>query len=187
MVAIYLPMVAIGGAVTQNLAPYAAARGMGEQSAGILIAALSFAHLVSTLGLGLLADRFGVRLPMAFLCLTVAAGTVVLAWSHSLPMAMAGAALVGVSSGMITPVAAGIAAEFGSAGFGRAFGLLMLFLPLQTPVAPLFARMEEVTGSYVPALMIFTAVLLLCAMLSLLLRVPRGGEVALIPDPAFAQ
>jgi hypothetical protein len=70
----------------------------------------------------------------------------------------------------MTPLAAGIAAEFGARDFGRAFGLAMAFLPAGTPLAFLTARAKEATGSYVPVLMAFFAILIVAAGLSLLLR-----------------
>ena len=128
---------------------------------------------MATLATGLLADRYGARLPFICLALAVAMGVVLLAFGHDLPLLVAGAALIGFNSGVMTPLAAGVAAEFGAEGFGRAFGLAMAFLPAGTPLAFLTARTKEVTGSYVPIMLCFLVALLAAAALSLFLR--RGG------------
>jgi hypothetical protein len=73
----------------------------------------------------------------------------------------------------MTPLAAGVAAEFGAQGFGRAFGLAMAFLPVGTPLAYLTARAKELTGSYVPVMFGFLVALFAAGALSLFLR--RGG------------
>src|SRR5260370_40994549 len=59
LVGIYLPIMGLYGGCGQNLGPYATSHGLSQQSAGVLISVLGFVHVVSTLVLGLLPDRFG--------------------------------------------------------------------------------------------------------------------------------
>jgi MFS family permease len=181
LVAIYLPMMGLYGGCAQNLAPFAANHGLGQQSAGVLLSVLSFSHVVATLVLGLLSDRFGNRLPFAGLAMVMLAGTALLAFGGGLPTIGIGCALVGAGGGVFTLLGAATAVEFGAEGFGRAFGLAMLFLPVMG-LAPFFvAKTQESTGSYVPALSTLSVLVLVAGMLSLLLRERHGGTSTTTP------
>lgn len=176
LVAIYLPMMALYGGCAQNLAPYAASHGLSQQSAGVLLSVLSFSHLVATLVLGLLSDRFGNRLPFAGLAVVMVSGAAILAFGAGFPALAVGCALVGFGGGLFTLLAAAIAVEFGAHAVGRAFGLCMFFIPL-TALAPFaVAKIEEGTGSYTPALMGLATLVIISGALSLLLREKRGGD-----------
>jgi hypothetical protein len=67
----------------------------------------------------------------------------------ALPFIILSAALIGFNTGVFAPVAATISAEFGARGFGKAFGLLMFFLPPSAPLAFTLAKTRETTGSYI--------------------------------------
>ena len=175
LVAIYLPMMALYGGCAQNIAPYAAAHGLSQQSAGVLLSVLSFAHLVATLVLGLLSDRLGNRLPFAGLAIVMVIGAVILAFGAGFPVLAVGCALVGLGGGLYTLLAAAIAVEFGAEAVGRAFGLCMFFIPL-TALAPFItAKTQESTGSYAPALLGLATLVMISGALSLLLR-ERGRD-----------
>ena len=176
LVALYVPMLALHGGCSQNLGPFTVNHGLSQQSAGTLLSVISFSHVISQLGLGLLADRFGTRLPFFGLALVTALGAVVLGLGSGLPTLIVGCALVGLGGGVFTLLAAAIAAEFGAEGVGRAFGLAMLFVPL-TALAPfIVAKTQENTGSYAPALIGMAIVVFATGSLSLLLRERRGGQ-----------
>ncbi|CAN7252432.1 MFS transporter [Phenylobacterium sp. LjRoot225] len=177
LIAAWLPIMAINGGVGQNLAPYAASHGFSTDMAGALISVFSLAHLVATLGLGVLSDRFGNRIPFAGLALVVAAGAATLAFGSSLPLAFIGAALIGLGGGWATLLAAGMAAEFGAEGFGRAFGLAMAFIPISALVPFAIAKTQEVTGSYAPALLGVGVVVLIGGGLILLLKERHHGQL----------
>jgi MFS family permease len=175
LVAIYLPMMALYGGCAQNLGPYAASHGFSQQSAGALLSVLSFSHVIATLVLGLLSDRFGNRLPFAGLAVVMVTGAAILAFGAGFPVLAVGCALVGFGGGLFTLLAAAIAVEFGAAGVGRAFGLCMLFIPLTALTPFIIAKTQESTGSYVPALMGLATLVIISGALSLLLRERRGG------------
>ena len=176
LVAIYLPMMGLYGGCAQNLAPFAASHGLGQQSAGVLLSVLSLSHVVGTLVLGLLSDRFGNRLPFAGLAVVMLLGATLLAFGGGLPIISVGSALIGAGGGVFTLLGAATAVEFGAEGFGRAFGLAMLFLPVMA-LSPFFvARMQESTGSYVPALAVLSALVVMSGALSLLLRERGRGQ-----------
>lgn len=176
LLAVYLPLMALNGGVVQNLAPFAASHGFGRQIGGLLISLHSAAFLAATLSLGFLSDRFGNRLPFAGLAVAVAAGGVILAFGASLPAIAAGTALVGLGGGLYTLLSAAIAVEFGAEGFGRAYGLAMLFLPAGSLAPFAIAKSQENLGSYVPALIALSVVVLVGGAIALLLRERHGGH-----------
>jgi MFS family permease len=185
LVAIYLPMMALYGGCAQNLGPYAASHGLSQQSAGALLSILSFSHVIATLVLGLVSDRFGNRLPFAGLALVMVTGAAILAFGSGLPVLGVGCALVGFGGGLFTLLAAAIAVEFGGHAVGRAFGLCMLFIPL-TALAPFaIAKTQESTGSYAPALLGLATLVLVSGALSLLLR--EKGRDEQPANPALSQ
>jgi MFS family permease len=175
LVAIYLPMMALYGGCSQNMAPFATSHGLSQRSAGVLLSVLSFAHVVATLAFGLLSDRFGNRLPFAGLAIVMVIGAIILTFGAGFPALAVGCALVGLGGGLYTLLAAAIAVEFGAEAVGRAFGLCMLFIPI-TALAPFaMAKTQESTGSYTPALLGLATLVTISGALSLLLR-ERGRE-----------
>jgi MFS family permease len=187
LVAIYLPMLGLYGGCAQNLAPYAQSHGWSQSSAGLLLSVLSFSHLVGTLALGLISDRFGNRLPFAGLALVMATGAAVLALGGSLPLAMVGCALIGFGGGLYTLLAAALAAEFGADGFGRAYGLAMLFLPVMSLAPFAVAKIQETSGSYTPAILALGGLVVVSGGLSLLLRERHGGRLSPAEEEMVAE
>jgi len=188
LVGIYIPMLGLYGGIAQNLGPYAATHDLSQQSAGVLLSVLSLSHVVSTLVLGLLSDRFGNRLPFAGLAIVMVAGAAVLIVGAGFPVIATGCALIGLGGGLFTLLAAAIAREFGAEGFGRAFGLAMLFVPI-TGLSPfIMAKTQENTGSYIPALVGLASLVAVAGALTVLLRERRSGysheEVPLQPTAA---
>lgn len=170
LVGIYLPPVALCGATISNIAPYAASHGLGLRIGAALLSLLSAMHVLATLVFGLLSDRFGNRLPFIGLAALMVAGTLLLALGADLPIIVMGCALTGLGSGVFTLLAAAIAAEFGAAGMGRAFGMCMLFVPLITLAPFAIAKTQELTGSYAPAFIGGAALSAFSLLLSTLYR-----------------
>ena len=173
LVAIYLVMIGSGTAFIQNMAVYAASRHVDTHDTATMMSAVGIAHVFAALVMGALADRFGNRLPLAGMALAVVAGIACLAVGTSLPVLVLGAGLIGLNAAVFTPLSSAIAAEFGADGFGRAFGLAMLFLPLSQLFPFLVARQQEATGSYLVGMVACAAMLVLAAMLALMLREKR--------------
>jgi MFS family permease len=170
LLAVFLPIMAIYGGCTQNLAPIAAFHGLAQRSAGVLLSVLSVCHVTSSLLLGLVSDRFGNRLPLACLALIMAAACILTALTNSLSGMVIAVALIGVGGGVWTLLAAAIAAEFGAEGFGRAFGLLVAFLPLNALVPFAIAKTQESTGSYAPALFVLAVIAVIGGALCILMK-----------------
>jgi sugar phosphate permease len=176
IVAAFVPMLMLSSAIMQNVAPFVTSRGFSAQLAGTMLAVMAGAHLVATLGLGALSDRFGNRGPFAGLALVAALGALLVIFGHALPVIIAGAAMVGLSGGLFTLVSAALALEFGAASVGRAFGLALSFAPMASVATVAVARLKETSGSYTPALLTLAALTLAGGLAALLIREKRGGH-----------
>ncbi len=190
LVAVYLPMLALYGGCANNLAPIAAARGLSTQTAGIMLSALSLASVGATLAGGMLSDRFGNRLPLFGLAMLTAVGGLMVALDHSELTLGAGAMLVGLYGGMWPLLAAAVAGEFGASGVGRAFGLLMSFLPIIVFAPFAVAKIHENTNSYMPALVGLSILTFVGGVACLLMRErrgPRGGVAQDVPPDEAAK
>jgi MFS family permease len=174
LVGAFLPILALNGACIQNIVPYAASHGLTQRAGANLLALLSLMHVTATLVLGLLCDRFGTRRPLLGLSLVMVAGSMSLAFASELTGITAGCVLVGLGGGVFTLLAAGIAAEFGAEGVGRAFGLCLSFIPVVTLSPYAIAKAQESTGSYAPAFLGFTVLVALSAVLSMMLGERRS-------------
>jgi MFS family permease len=182
LVGIYLPLVALSGAAVQNIVPYATSHDLSRQTGAGLLSLLSGMHVVATLVLGLLSDRFGNRLPFIGLAVLMVVGSLRLALGSDLPVIVVGCLLIGLGSGVFTLLAAAIAVEFGAEGMGRAFGLCMMFVPVITLSPYLIARSEEATGSYTHAFIGGAIFLSLSAFLATLYHERRNVPPA-VADP----
>ena len=174
-----VPVIAAYGGIQTNLAPIAASHGFGQGAAGMLLAVVqpvlhrlngadghSFGSVRQPRSARTAGDRRGGR-DGAF------------GFASTMPALFAAAVLVGFGGGLWTLLPAAVATEFGAAGVGRAFGMLMLFLPLNAAVSPTIAGVKESTGSYAPAMLALAAVTLIGGLLVLLMRERRGGRARL--------
>jgi MFS family permease len=158
LVIAYVPMIAVYGGCGQNIPPIAAARGFSSHTAGVLLSILSLSQLSMTMLAGVAADRFGNRLPLVALSLLTAVGGVLIALSSGIVTLGIGVALVACGGSFWPPLTAVIARDFGAAGIGRVFGLVMFFLPVATILGPFgVARVQEAIGSYTTPLLAISA------------------------------
>jgi MFS family permease len=186
LVGIYLPLVALSGAAVQNIVPYATSHDLSRQTGATLLSLLSGMHVVATLLLGLLSDRFGNRLPFIGLAMLMVAGSLLLALGSDLPVIVVGSLLIGLGSGVFTLLAAAIAVEFGAEGMGRAFGMCMMFVPVITLTPYLIARSQEATGSYTHAFIGGAIFLAISGFLATLYRERRSAPAAFAEPQAEA-
>lgn len=185
LIAVYLPMLALYSTCMQNVAPLAASRGMSEQTAGLLMSALSFSQLVAMLAGGALCDRFGARVPLIGLALSCAAGGALVAVGQSVAVLLVGVMLAAFGGSVWPVLTAALATEFGAGRIGRALGLASFFLPLVVLAPFSVARIQETTGSYVPGLIGMVALVLLSAFSCLFLREKPRSSVT-VGEPATA-
>jgi MFS family permease len=170
----YLPIVSTYFALLYNLAPVAASRSLGPQTAGTLLSVLSLTQLVATPLLGLLNDRFGARAPFLMLAALSAAGAALAALGGGLPGLIAACALVGVGGGVWPLLGAATTVEFGTGSAGQAFGLLLAFSPITALASFMLAKLREATGSYAAGFYALLAFLALSALCGFMLRERRG-------------
>jgi len=141
-----------------NLAPLVESHGFAIGIAGALVSAMSICALMAKLAVGMLVDRVGNKIPLVLtpLLTAVAVGILSVGAGH-LPLLFLGMMLLGVTGGAWTLLASATAAEFGPHGFGRVFGVICAFASIGSLIAPFVARSQELTGSYVGAFWILTA------------------------------
>jgi MFS family permease len=181
-IGVFLSVQLMSMGVTINLAPIVLSHGFPQSTAGGLISLLSISALVAKLGVGMLADRIGNKIPLVLMALVSAAGAGLLAMAtDSLPMLSIAFVFIGLSGGIWTLLASATAAEFGAQGFGRAFGLICAFTPIGSLAPPLVAKIEEVTGSYAPGLLGLAVLSLAGAGLAVMLKERRGHRPAAAP------
>jgi MFS family permease len=168
-----------------NLAPVALSHGISEKFCGYLLSACSLSQISYSLSCGYLSDRLGNRLPLACTAVLVALGGVTLALGKDFSALLLGAMLIGVGNGFWPLVASALAAEFGVAGFGRAFGGLMLCLPIPVSATFLVAKFKEGMGNYVFVFSALAIVAILGGIACLLIRQQNGGNTA--PEELLAE
>lgn len=177
LVGCLVPVIAAYGGCQQLLAPIAASRGFGQGVAGMLLSVFSLSYVVSTLLMGVVSDRFGNRMPLVILAAIVAVGTAMLGFVTTLPVIIVATVLVGFGGGLWTLLPAAVAVEFGAANVGRAFGMLMLFLPINAAIPSIISKVQESTGSYALSLLALGTVCLAGGLLVLLMRERRAGHL----------
>lgn len=170
LVVAYVPMLALHGAVQNNLGPIANNAGLSDYAAATLLSVFSFTYVCSTLLMGALSDRVGNRLMLCLLGVLTGIGALIVAFAHNQPALIAGVILVGVNGGMWPLLASAISKEFGTEYFGSAFGMMMFFVLLCVIGPMLVAKIKEATGSYVPGLSGFAIATILAGLIALLLR-----------------
>ena len=174
----YISMLILYGGAGYNLSPIGASHGFSIEMSSYLLSAWALAQAAATLGSGMLSDKFGNRLPLAGLAfLTALGGVVISLFGGSFPLLLLGAALAGLGGGFWPLIASVLASEYGAAGFGRAFGTLLLFLPLGSTPSFLVAKSKENLGSYAPALLGMAVLCVVGGLACLLIREKRGGHI----------
>jgi len=180
-IGVFVPIQCVVMGVNVNIAPLVTSHGFSMTTAGLLISAMGLAGLFAKLAAGVLADRFGNRIPLVIVALISACGVALVAFlGGQLAMLYAGMILIGLSGGVWTLLASSTAAEFGPAGFGRAFGIIAAFTPIGAIAPPTVAWLQEASGSYAVGLGGFAVLSLIGAAVALLMRENRPNR----PTPA---
>ena len=160
-----LPPLMANSAMSVNLAPFVAQRGLALNEAAALVALFSVSAAVGKLGCGVLADRHGNRVPLFLMGASCTIGLVLLAFAHGSVGLGIAYVLLALGQGAMVMVASCIASEFGTHGFSRAYGFFNFSALFGTVPAPMVAYAAEVTHTYVPAVLIL-AVLCLAATIA---------------------
>lgn len=161
---------------TVNAASFILSRGFDMTMAGFILSLISASAFVGSLLFGTLADWCGNRLSLLLLSLIAALGSAGLCVAESRWLLFLAAIPVGLCGGIWVILPSALAAEFGSASLGRAFGVITAIVPFAIVAAPWAAHVKEQTGHYDHALLILAILGLLGAALCLLLRQPKSGN-----------
>ncbi len=160
------------GLVT-NLAAMLTEHGITAQSAAIALSVRGGAGIIGRLCTGFLIDRFPAQRIQTFILLLSAAGTLILAFSGTSGVALAGAALLGIGLGSESDVAPYLLARyFGRKHFSVLYGLTWTAYAIGGATGPMVVgHFYDRVGSYQPRFIVGLAcTVILAAAISLLLR-----------------
>jgi predicted MFS family arabinose efflux permease len=172
------------GLVT-NMAALLTEHGISPQSAALALSVRGGAGIIGRLCTGLLIDRFSPQRIQTFILLLAAAGTLVLAFSGTSPIALVGAALLGVGLGSEADIVPYLLANyFGRKHFSVLYGLTWTAYAIGGATGPMVVgHLYDRFGSYQPRFIVGLAcVALLAALISLLLRGDRAYHHASLEE-----
>jgi MFS family permease len=158
-----------------NFANFGQERGLTlNQVMNVMVPTLSVVGIPAAFLWGYLADKVEHRFLFAIAALAGAVGAAALAFTHGLVAVLAVSALVGLVFGGLFPLlGASLAAQFGAHSLGRATGFAAICIALSSFGAPIFARLYEQWGDYMPVMLVVAATSLAAAGVALMLRYQR--------------
>ncbi len=157
----YMSMLAIFFSLEFNLAPIALSHGLDLVKASNLLSVMFVAALIALIAVGPIADRFGPRRAFIGLALLASASATLFAFADSEMALLLAVIPLGLVNAVWTLAPATLAVEFGSASFGRAFGLLSATTPVAMYTPHILASLKEQTGGYTQSLLVYAAIGLL--------------------------
>jgi MFS family permease len=180
---LFCASVSQNGAIT-HLSPMLTDRGIPPGGAEIAASAMGGAILVGRLLTGWLLDRFFAPRVALVLLAIASFGAFLLAGARTLPMGIAGAALIGFGMGGeadVTPYL--LAKYFGLRSFSTLYGLTWTAYAIAGAIGPvIMGKAFDATGSYQALLMQLAALTAGSAVLMLLL--PRYSNARIYGEPA---
>jgi predicted MFS family arabinose efflux permease len=160
------------GLVT-NLAAILTEHGAMAQTAAFALSVRGGAGIVGRLCIGFLIDRFSPQRIQTFVLLLAAVGALVLAYAHTPPMVLMGAAVLGVGLGSEADVAPYLLAHyFGRKHFSVLYGLTWTAYAIGGATGPMaIGHWYDRAGFYQPRFIVYLALVGFAAVaISLLLR-----------------
>ena len=160
------------GLVT-NLAAILTEHGVMAQTAALALSVRGGANIVGRLCIGFLIDRFSPQRIQTFVLLLSAVGALVLAFAHTLPAVMMGAAVLGVGLGSEADVVPYLLAHyFGRRHFSVLYGLTWTAYAIGGATGPIaIGHWYDRAGFYQPRFIVYLACVAFAAVvISLLLR-----------------
>ena len=167
--------------VAVNLSPLVQSMGFTLAQSALMISVMSVAGLVGKASCGLLADRFGNRLPWILIGLISATSVALLSVTHDLNALVVLFIMQGLTQGFWTMAAASTATEFEAESFGQAYGLAVMFCSFSMILPWSFARLNEAIGSYGPGLVICAVIALIGTLAAAMLNQPRRPTTLIVP------
>jgi predicted MFS family arabinose efflux permease len=163
------------GLVT-NLAAILTEHGVMAQTAAFALSVRGGAGIIGRLCIGFLIDRFSPQRIQTFVLLLSAVGALVLAFAHTTPVVLLGAAVLGVGLGSEADVAPYLLAHyFGRKHFSVLYGLTWTAYAIGGATGPVaIGHWYDRAGFYQPRFIVYLACVAFAAVaISLLLRRPR--------------
>jgi predicted MFS family arabinose efflux permease len=173
------------GLVT-NLAAILTQHGLLATSAALALSVRGGAGIVGRLLIGFAIDRVSPERIQTMVLALAAAGTLILAFAGTGPMALLGAAILGVGLGSEADVGPYLLARyFGRRHFSVLYGLTWTAYAIGGGTGPLWmGHLYDRTGGYQPRFIVYLAGVAFAAVLLSLFLSPRGGTVN--PEPELA-
>jgi predicted MFS family arabinose efflux permease len=163
------------GLVT-NLAAILTEHRVSAESAALALSVRGGAGIIGRLCIGFLIDRFSPQRIQTFVLLLAAVGTLILAFAGTSPVALIGAAILGVGLGSEADVAPYLLAHyFGRRHFSVLYGLTWTAYAIGGATGPMaIGRWYDRAGFYQPRFIVYLACVAFAATaISLLLRRSR--------------
>ncbi len=159
-------------AILSNITPYATALGTSTEQAGQLITVIAIGGIVGKVAFGFAADKMNLKVGLWLAMALVAGGFLILATEPGFLMMILASALLGLAAGGQLPVwGAMMAKAFGLVSYGRAMGLMSPLISLIVmPGFVVSGKLVDMTGNYVMLLNVFSAVLVVAAIILVPLR-----------------
>ena len=189
MVLAFTPMVTAFGAMQQNLAPFAADHGIGQQSASWMVSAMSGSMICGKIFFGYMGDRWDHRYLYWIAVGVLSSALVGMLFELNYGNALILSGLLGFSAGAFLPLLGAIVgSRFGPTDFGRVLGLLGPFLAISN-FGPLIAgRVRDDLGSYDPVIQAFLIAMVPALLAMIFLRsLKQPAKAASSPVPAAGE
>jgi MFS family permease len=180
--------VAVGTGIVVHLVPYLMGLGFSSTHAATVFSVMLAFQLPGKPVLGWMADRIGIRLTMTIDVALIAVGCALLLGArHALPLGLF-VVLYGFTFGAPVPLIPMLLADaVGLKRFGSLMGLLSLPAVIGSASGPIVAgAIFDRTGSYVWSIELFTAMLVIVALLPLLCVPFSAGASEPVARPAAA-
>jgi cyanate permease len=161
LVLAFTPVMTAMGALQQNLAPFAADRGIDAQATSVLVSLMALVMAGAKVFFGAMADRWDHRY-LVLLAQGLMAGVFVLARGEITyaELVVVCILLGSAGGGMLPLLGAVVGSRFGPAAFGQVMGLLGPFTTLAAVGPWIAGEIRDVTGSYDQAWVAFLVMLL---------------------------
>ncbi len=161
-------------AVTFSLVPILADRGLGEQDAAAVMMVSAMVMALAQLSGGFLADRIEARILVFVGLLGLSAAMICFQFAATPALASLAGAAMGFAQGVYFSSTQPLWARyFGRRHLGKIRGVVMSLMVAASSLGPLIAGVgRDVSGSFVPVLMLFAALPWPVAICSFLIRPP---------------
>lgn len=162
-------------AVLANIVPYALDLGVDKLKAAQLISVMAFTGMIGKLVFGYAADHINLKVSYWLAMALMATGILLLAEHPQYSLMVIASAVIGFSSGGVTPVYGALLAKvFGVASYARVLGLMRVLTMLITLFGPPFAGLVfDLTGTFTLAFYAFVTVLIFAGLVLTPLRLRK--------------